>query len=121
MDRQYYWRIGSYLTPEQIRHEENGRNKIRQLYGMSKTGRMGTFIGVGPATFLNNIKVAIQNGSFERDIPMCWYRGKWSIIVDPNLSDYEKEVQWTKFSQEYKAKLENDSKPNAVEVINYGT
>ena len=52
------------------------------------------------------MKVAIQNGSFERDIPMCWYRGKWSIIVDPNLSDYEKEVQWTKFSQEYKAKLE---------------
>ena len=33
MDREYYWRIGSYLTPEQIRHEENGREKIRQLYG----------------------------------------------------------------------------------------
>ena len=52
MDRKYYWRIGSYLTPEQIRHEENGRNKIRQLYGMSKTGVLGTFICVGRATFL---------------------------------------------------------------------
>ena len=55
MDRKFYWRIGSYLTPEQILHEENGRKKIRQLYGMSKTGRMGTFIVgvcVGGATFL---------------------------------------------------------------------
>ena len=104
MDRQYYWRIGSYLTPEQIRHEENGRNKIRQLYGMSKTGRMGTFIG--NLKFQNNMKVAIQNGSFERDIPMCWERGYWSIKFDPNLSDDEKKVQWEKFSQEYKTKLE---------------
>ena len=52
------------------------------------------------------MKVAIQNGSFERDLPMSWYRGKWSIEYDPNLSDDEKNVQWTKFSQEYKTKLE---------------
>ena len=52
------------------------------------------------------MKVAIQNGSFERDIPMCWRRGKLSIECDPNLSDGEKKVQWKKFSQEYKTKLE---------------
>ena len=52
------------------------------------------------------MKVAVQNGSFERDIPMCWYRGFGSIWLDPNLSDDEKKVQWEKFSQEYKAKLE---------------
>ena len=49
---EYYWRMRSFLTPEQILHEENGRKKIRQLYGMSKTGLLGTFIGVGGATFL---------------------------------------------------------------------
>ena len=52
------------------------------------------------------MKVAIQNGSFERDIPMCWERGRLSIKFDPNLSDHEKNVQWKKFSQEYVAKLE---------------
>ena len=52
------------------------------------------------------MEVAIQNGSFERDIPMCWSRGYWSIEFDPHLSDDEKKEQWTKFSQEYKAKLE---------------
>ena len=52
MDRIYYWRIGSYLTPEQILHEENGRKKIRQLYGMSCIGILGTFICVGGATCL---------------------------------------------------------------------
>ena len=52
------------------------------------------------------MKVAIQNGSFERDIPMCWSRGYLSIKNIPNLSDDEKKVQLTKFSQEYKAKLE---------------
>ena len=52
------------------------------------------------------MKVAIQNGSFERDIPMCWERGRVSIKFDPNLSDDEKKVQLTKFSHEYKAKLE---------------
>ena len=52
------------------------------------------------------MKVAIQNGSFERDIPMCWERGRLSIKFDPNLSDHEKNVQLAKFSQEYKAKLE---------------
>ena len=51
------------------------------------------------------MKVAIQNGSFERDIPMSWIRGKRSIFLDPNLSDDEKNVQWTKFSQNYIAKL----------------
>ena len=52
------------------------------------------------------MKVAIQNGSFERDVPMCYYRGHWSIECDPNLSDDEKDEQWTKFSQNYIAKLE---------------
>ena len=52
------------------------------------------------------MKVAIQNGTFERDNPMCWIRGLSSIILDPNLSDDEKKVQWEKFSQEYKTKLE---------------
>ena len=52
MDRKYYLPMGSYLTPEQIIHEENGRKKIGKLYGMSNTGMLGTFIGVGGATFL---------------------------------------------------------------------
>ena len=52
MDRKYYSRIGSYLTPEKILHEEKGRKKIRQLYGMSNTGMLGTFIRVGRVTFL---------------------------------------------------------------------
>ena len=52
------------------------------------------------------MKVAIQNGSFERDNPMSWSRGKLSILLDPNLSDDEKKVQWEKFLQEYKTKLE---------------
>ena len=52
MDREFYSPIGSFLTPEQILHEENGRKKIQQLYGMSKTGRLGTFIGVSGATAL---------------------------------------------------------------------
>merc|ERR1719419_2113977 len=65
-----------------------------------------TMFGAFTYTWRNNVKVAIQNGSFERDIPMCWERGKLSIKYDPNLSDDEKYVQRTKFSQEYKAKLE---------------
>ena len=52
------------------------------------------------------MKVAIQIGTFERDSPMCWYRGNRSIFLDPNLSDDEKNVQWTKFLQNYIAKLE---------------
>ena len=52
------------------------------------------------------MEVAIQNGSFERDIPMCWRRGKLSIECDPNLSDDEKDAQLTKFSQNYIAKLQ---------------
>merc|ERR1711937_1008778 len=63
-------------------------------------------------TWGDNVKVAIQNGSFERDIPMCCSRGYLSIKNIPNLSDDEKKVQLTKFSQEYKAKLENDAKPS---------
>ena len=52
------------------------------------------------------MKVAMQNGTFERDIPMCWTRGRFSILFDPNLSDNEKKLQVEKFSQEYKSKLE---------------
>ena len=52
MDRKFNWRIGSFLTPEQILHEENGRKKIEQLYQMSKNGILGTSICVGAATFL---------------------------------------------------------------------
>ena len=52
------------------------------------------------------MKVAIQNGTFERDISMCWRRGYWIIKYDPDLSDDEKNVQLTKFSQNYIAKLE---------------
>ena len=52
------------------------------------------------------MEVAIENGSFERDIPMCWYRGRFSILGDPNLSSNEKKLQVEKFSQEYKSKLE---------------
>ena len=52
MDRKYYWPMDSYLTPEQILHEENGLKKIRQLYGMSEIGFLGTYICVGAATFL---------------------------------------------------------------------
>ena len=54
MDRKYYSPIGSYLTPEQIRHEDESSFKIIDKYGMSDTGKLGTFIvgvGVG-ATFL---------------------------------------------------------------------
>ena len=50
MDREYYSPIGSYLTPEQIRHEEESSWKIFEKYRMSNTGILGTFIGVG--TFL---------------------------------------------------------------------
>lgn len=52
------------------------------------------------------MKVAIQSGTFERDIPMCMARGNMSIMLDPNLSENEKKVQAEKFSQEYMAKLQ---------------
>ena len=52
------------------------------------------------------MKEAIQNGTFERDIPMCLARGNMSIMLDPNLSENEKNVQVEKFSQEYMAKLQ---------------
>lgn len=43
--------------------------------------------------FRKNVKEAIQNGSFERDIPMCRRRGELSIQLDPNLSDSEKKIK----------------------------
>ena len=52
MDRKYYSRIGSYLTPEQIRHEDESSSKIFDKYRISNTGMLGTFIGVGGVTFL---------------------------------------------------------------------
>ena len=52
MDREYYSPMDSYLTPEQIRHEEESLVKIVEKYRMSNTGILGTFIGVGGATFL---------------------------------------------------------------------
>ena len=51
MDRKYYEPMDSYLTPEQIIHEENGREKIWELYNMSKIFKLGTFIGAGGVTF----------------------------------------------------------------------
>ena len=55
MDRKYYSDIGSYLTPEQIRHERESSWKIFEKYRMSNTGIVGTFIGVGTATFLVSV------------------------------------------------------------------
>ena len=52
MDRKYYSPIRSYLTPEQIRHERESSDKIDEKYGMSNTGMLRTFIGVGGAIFL---------------------------------------------------------------------
>ena len=52
MDRKYYSPIGSYLTPEQIRHEEESISKIVEKYRMSDTGLFGTYFGVGGVTFL---------------------------------------------------------------------
>jgi len=61
--------------------------------------------------FRKNVKEAIQNGSFERDIPMCRRRGELSIQLDPNLSDSEKKIKEDIFSRLYMYKLENDEKP----------
>ena len=54
MERKYYWPMNSYLTPEQIRHEDESLSKIADKYGMSETGILGTLIvgvNVGAATF----------------------------------------------------------------------
>ena len=56
--------------------------------------------------FQKNVGEAVQNGTFERDIPLCLARESMIIMVDPNLSENEKKVQAEKFSQEYYAKLE---------------
>ena len=52
MDPKYYWRIDAYLTPEQIRYENESLYKIYEKYAMSNTGMLGTLIGVGGATCL---------------------------------------------------------------------
>ena len=52
MDREYYAPRDSYLTPEQIRHEEESSDKIVKKYRMSFTGMLGTFICIGGATLL---------------------------------------------------------------------
>ena len=52
MDREYYSPMDSYLTPEQIRHEEESSFKIDEKNRKSKIGMFRTLIRVGGATFL---------------------------------------------------------------------
>jgi len=87
-----------------------GRGLVAKVLVPTLTGGVAT-IAVSAAVFQKNVGEAVQNGTFERDIPLCLARESMIIMVDPNLSENEKKVQAEKFSQEYYAKLENDGKP----------